>query len=94
MDMLHSNAFKLAFPYTQYRSQNALQHFLQMPLASVHLGTPKSGRSAWYLLEHVPGVNYVQLVQILEADVTNQEPSLSPINKVCAALCCVAAPIL
>ena len=76
-----SDAYKSAFPDTQYRSQNALQLFLQMPLAGVHLGTPKSGKSAWYLLEYVQDVNYVQLVQFLEAIVITRKSSLPSINK-------------
>ena len=43
----------------------ALERFLQMPLVAVRMGTPSSGTSAWYVLEHVEGVNLAHLLHLL-----------------------------
>ena len=45
-----------------------------MPLSSVRIGTPSSGKSAWYLFEHVEGVNY-NLVQFVEALLASRPPT-------------------
>lgn len=73
---LLSDAYKTAFPHLKYRSQNALQLFLQMPMAAVRIGTPQSGTSAWYLLEYIEGVKYFQVVQFLEAMLYSQQGSV------------------
>ena len=75
-----SDAYKSAFPHLFYQLQNALQLFLQMPLAGVHIGRPESGTSAWYLLEYIEGVTYVQVVQFLEATMSHQR-SVQSIQK-------------
>lgn len=72
---LLSEAFKLAFPQQTYNTQLALARFLQMPLASLRVGTPSSGKSAWYLVEYVEGVNYVNVAQFAEAMFATKEPS-------------------
>ena len=48
-----SEGFKSAFPNQVYESDIAIQRFLQMPLASIHVGTPQNGRAAWFLVEYV-----------------------------------------
>ena len=75
-----SAAYKTAFPHLHYRSQNALELLLQMPLAGVRIGDPKSGMSSWYLLEFVEGVNYAHVVQFLEATGMSH-PSSLPIKR-------------
>lgn len=65
--VLLSEAFRLAFPSQTYRVHNALERFLQMPLVAIHVGDPSSGSSAWYLLEHMEGVNVTQLLHFNEA---------------------------
>ena len=52
-----SEGFKLAFPNQVYKSDIAMQCFLQMPLASIRVGTPQSGKAAWLLVEYMEGVN-------------------------------------
>jgi len=42
---------------------------LQMPLACIRVGTPKSGTAAWFVVEYVGEVNYISLH-------TSQEPFL------------------
>ena len=64
---LLSEAFRMAFPDQTYRTQTALERFLQMSLSSIRIGTPSSGKCAWYLLEHFEGVNHNHLVQFAEA---------------------------
>lgn len=58
--MLLSAAFKQAFPDQTYKSDIAILRFLQMPLASIRVGTPNSGRAMWFLVEHVEGVDYIK----------------------------------
>ena len=76
-----SEAYKTAFPHLQYRSQNALELFLQMPLVGVRVGTPQSGTSAWYLLEYIEGVKYFQVVHFLEATLKSRHCSVQTIGK-------------
>lgn len=77
---LLSEAYKTAFPHLKYQSQNALQIFLQMPLAAVRIGTPQSGTAAWYLLEYI-GVKYFQVVQFLEAMLFSWQGSVQIVAK-------------
>ena len=65
----------MAFPEQTYRTQTALECFLQMPLSSIRIGTPSSGKSAWYLLEHFEGVNHNHLVQFTEALLASKAPT-------------------
>ena len=65
--VLLSEAFQSAFPSQTYRVHNALERFLQMPLLAVRVGDPSTGSSAWYLLEHMEGVNVTQLLHFVEA---------------------------
>ena len=71
-----SDAYKSSFPSLDYRSQNALQLFLQMPLVAVRIGAAESGTSAWYLLEFIDGVNYTQVVQFMEATLQQSVKSI------------------
>lgn len=72
---LLSRAFRVAFPDQTYRTNNALERFLQMPLSAIRIGSPSTGKSAWYLLEHVEGVNHVQLVRFAEALLAARTPT-------------------
>ena len=75
-----SETYKTAFPHLQYRSQNALELFLHMPLVGVRVGTPQSGTSAWYLLEYIEGVKYFQVVHFLEATLRSRHCSVQTIG--------------
>lgn len=65
--MLLSIAFKQAFPNQTYKSDIAILCLLQMPLVSVRIGTPESGRAAWFLIEHIEGVDYIKFAHFAEA---------------------------
>ena len=62
-----SEGFKSAFPNQVYKSDIAIQRFLQMPLASIRVGTPQSGKAAWFLVEYVEGVDYTNFAQYSES---------------------------
>ena len=62
-----SKAFHLAFPNQTYKIDIALSRLLHLPLAAVRVGTPKSGKAMWFLVEYVVGVNYVSVAQFAEA---------------------------
>ena len=61
-----SQAFKLAFPHQVYKTDTARQRFLQMPVACIRVGTPGSGKEAWYLIQYVEGVDYVNFLILLK----------------------------
>ena len=44
-----------------------MQRFLQMPLASIRVGMPQSGKAAWFLVEYVEGVDYVNFGRFSES---------------------------
>ena len=62
-----SKAFHLAFPDQSYKIDIALAHLLHLPLAVVCIGTPKSSKAMWLLVEYIEGVNYVNVAQFGEA---------------------------
>ena len=64
--ILLSSAFKQAFPDQTYKPDIAILRFLQMPLASIRVGTPESGQAKWYLVEHVEGVDYIKFSHFAE----------------------------
>lgn len=70
-----SEGFKLAFPNRVYKSDIAMQRFLQMPLASIRVGMPQSGKAAWFLVEYVEGVNYVYFARFLESLFKSRNPT-------------------
>ena len=70
-----SKAFRLVFPTQVYKSDIALSRLLRLPLAAVRVGTPESGRSKWFLVEYVAGVNYISFAQF--AEMTFQSTSSS-----------------
>ena len=77
-----SQAFKLAFPHQVYKTDTARQRFLQMPVACIRVGTPGSGKEAWYLIQYVEGVVYVNFAHFAEALFSAHKLSQSPgINK-------------
>ena len=39
---------------------------VRLPLAAVRVVTPESGRSKWFLVEYVEGVNYISFAQFAE----------------------------
>lgn len=74
---LLSDAFRLAFPDQTYKADIVMQRFLQMPLASIRVGIPQSGRSAWYLIEFVEGVDYVKFARLSDTLFLSGTPSHS-----------------
>ena len=62
-----AEAFRLAFPDQKYKADIAMQRFLQMPLALIRVGTPQSGCAAWFLVEYVEGVDFVNFAHFSEA---------------------------
>lgn len=62
-----SKAFKTAFPTQVYKTDVARQWMLQMPLACIRVGTPESGKAAWFLVEYIEGVNYTSFAHFSEA---------------------------
>lgn len=71
-----SEAFRAAFPDQTYRAEYAVACFLQMPLAAIRVGIPDSGRSAWFLVEYVEGVDYVNFARFSEAIFHSRTPTL------------------
>ena len=69
-----SQAFKLAFPHQVYKTDIARQRFLQMPVACIRVGTPQSGKLAWFLVQYVEGVNFAHFAEVL---FTANKPSQS-----------------
>lgn len=47
-----------------------------MLLASIHVGTPQSGTAAWFLVEYVEGVDYINFAHFSEAIFRSRSPSL------------------
>lgn len=84
-----SEGFKHAFPNQAYKSDVAIQRFLQMPLAAIRIGAPQSGKSAWFLVEYVERVNYINFAQFSESIIKSSNPT-TPIgmdrNKIKALL--------
>ena len=73
---------RLAFPHQVYKTDTARQRFLQMPVAYICVGTPGSGKEAWYLIKYMEGVDYVNFAHFAEALFGAHKLSQSPgINK-------------
>ncbi len=62
-----STAFRSAFPQLTYKTGDARQRLLRMPLACVRIGDLKKGSASWYLVEYVPGVDYVRFACFADA---------------------------
>ncbi len=60
-----SQVYRKAFPAKLYKADIAKRLLLQMPLVAIRAGDVKSGVSVVYLLEHIPGVNYIKLQQFI-----------------------------
>ena len=76
--MLLSSAFKQAFPDQTYKSDIAISRLLQMPLASIRIGAPESGRAKWFLIEHIEGVDYTKFAHFAEAALLSLSDSGKP----------------
>jgi len=50
-----------------YKSDIALLRLLRLPFAAVRVRTPESGKSRWFLVEYMVGVNYISFAQFVEA---------------------------
>ena len=71
---LLSDAFRSAFPDQAYKACFAIERFLQMPLASIRVGPPCSGKAAWFLVEFVERVDYVNFSHFAEAIFSSSTP--------------------
>ena len=58
-----SEGFRFAFPDQKYKTDIAIDRLLQMPLAAIRVGTPESGKGAWFLIEFVQGVDYINVAR-------------------------------
>ena len=68
-----SEAFCNAFPGVKYSAEVAWLKLLQMPLVSIVVGIPSTGRSLSYLLECQMGVNYQAIQQLLASRLKEKE---------------------
>ncbi len=62
-----SEIFRKAFPGTKYTAEVAKRRFLQMPLVTILVGDPSSGRSLTYLIESQHGTNYQTIQNLLSS---------------------------
>ena len=60
--MLLSEAFHTEFPNVQYSAYGRL---LAIPLVSLRIGSPESGKSKIYLCEYNTNVNYHHFIRLL-----------------------------
>ena len=60
-------AFELTSPGVTYDTEKARRKLLVMPLASIRMGDPFSGAASTLLMEFIPGVNYQNIANILNA---------------------------
>ena len=60
-----SQAFNVVSPGVKYMAEKARRKLLQMPLVSVCIGSPASGRSFTILIEHCHGVNYSKISLVI-----------------------------
>ena len=60
-------AFELTSPGVAYDTEKAQRKLLVMPLASIRMGDPFSGPASTLLMEFIPGVNYQNIANILNA---------------------------
>ena len=68
-----SEAFGNTFPGIKYTAKVARRRLLQMPLVSIVVGIPSTGRSLSYLLECQDGVNYQAIQQLLASHLKHME---------------------
>lgn len=76
---VQSEAFKHAYPSVRYSAEVARRKLLQMPLVSIMVGDPHSGKSLSYLLEYQQGVNYEAIQQLLSSHLSQKssQPNLT-----------------
>jgi len=81
---LLSSAFKVASPNSKYQTDTARRLLLQMPLVSVCVGNPSSGKSFTLLIE---GMDFAKVGLILNHLTTSFASSdLSSLEKSCVKL--------
>ena len=73
--LILSEAFRNVFPGIKYSAEVARRRFLQMPLVSIVVGDPSTGRSLSYLLECQMGVNYQAIQQLLSSHLKEKKES-------------------
>ena len=76
--VIMSEAFRKSFPDIKYTAEVARRKFFQLPLVSITVGDPSSGKSCSYLLENRPGTDYHAIHQILSAQKeSSKEPGIT-----------------
>ena len=61
-----SSFFRAAFPGVTYNAGIAKERILKMPLATICIGKPSSGKSQVYVMEYMHGLNYNNVPCLLE----------------------------
>ena len=72
-----AEGFRLAYPDQRYKPDIAIGRLLQMPLASIRVGTPESGKAACFLIEYVPRVDYIDFAHFSQALFKADSPSFA-----------------
>ena len=70
-----SSLYRTIFPDQVYQSQHAKRKLLQMPLVIIRCGSSHSGKCELFVMEHIAGIDYVQIAKFLES--TKQQASTS-----------------
>ena len=70
-----SSLYRTVFPDQAYQSQIAKRKLLQMPLVIIRCGSSDSGKCELFVMEHIAGIDYVQIAEFLES--TKQQASTS-----------------
>ena len=59
-----SEAFRSAFPHLTYQTNSAKKKLLKMPVVALRVGSPSSGFSETYLIEHHPNFDHNHSLKI------------------------------
>ena len=60
-------AFSIVSPMVKYRAEQARRMLLQMPLVSIHIGDPSSGKSFSVLLEKIHGADFTKIGTVINS---------------------------
>ena len=79
---LLTSAFKFAAPSRKYTSEIARRYLLQMPLVSITVGEPKSGKSFSVIMEKYHGADYTKISMLLSCMANREAKNSShPLDK-------------
>ena len=62
-----SSLYRTVFPDQAYQSQHAKRKLLQMPLVIIRCGSSDSGKCELFVMEHIAGIDCVQIAEFLES---------------------------